>query len=85
MSPITPDHETLGQLRCALADAEDEFERCQYIDHWPSVERCKAHWRAEISRLNAEILRLESEDDDRTDRTAGLWLAGPSTGSEEED
>jgi hypothetical protein len=73
---MTASRPTLAELRARLADAEDEYGRCQYIDHWPSALACRDRWRSTIDRLTAEITRIESEDDSRADRMAGLWKAG---------
>jgi hypothetical protein len=70
---------TLDDLRAALADAEDEFERCQYIDHWPSALACRDRWRQRIDRLTIKIAELE-ESEDRQARPAPLWPAGQGEG-----
>jgi hypothetical protein len=71
---------TLDELRADLAEAEAAWDTCKFIDDWGLVLKCRAECQREIDRLRAEIARLESEDDERTDRTARLWPTGEGDG-----
>jgi uncharacterized protein YbgA (DUF1722 family) len=61
MSPAAPTRVSIDQLKQRLAEFENAYELCQYIDHWPTALQCRDRNRAQIDRLKLEIERREAE------------------------
>ena len=70
----------IGQLRQRLAAFKEAYEQCDYIDHWPSAQRCMREQRYYIDAIEKELALREAEDDEHQDKPAQLWRAGKGDG-----
>ena len=60
----------IGQLRQRLAEFKQAYERCAYIDDWPSAQKCMRDQHYFIDAIEKELALREAEDEEHQDRPA---------------